>query len=236
MEHIFPNEQTLEKVFPETLLYGENLHFQILAVPGGKQPIGTRVSQPRPDGTYGYDFDDSFSISQRMESSHMAISYGEVAQGLIFPFLLAEFKGTEGSISVALNQSLGGSATCVNVMKSLNRLASEYGVDPVDSTAFSVTSSGHVAYVYVMWEDGECFLQQQVAHLALCEDGIRKLRNIVTNILTWGKETRLPAIKAALDKITEARLKSEKSLKRNGKKRDHSPEAKSDKKRGKSHS
>lgn len=163
----------------------------------------------------------------------MAPRYDEVAQRLTFPFLLAECKGMEGNIPVVLNQCLGGSATCVNVVKGLNRLASEYGVDWVDSTAFSIVVNSWVAIIYVMWEDGDSFRQQQLCLLPLCADGTRKLKDLIMNILTRGNETRLPAIRAALDKITEAKLKSEK---KDFKKKEHSPEAESDNKRSKSHS
>ncbi|KAK7744320.1 hypothetical protein SLS62_010278 [Diatrype stigma] len=225
--------QHMSFAFARNLSDLKNLHFKVSAVPGGKSD-DTRVSQPRPDVTYGYSQQGSFSDSQYEESYHMNPRYGEVGQKLSFPFLIAEFKGTDGSIPVALNQCLGGSATCVNVVKGLNRLASEYGVDPVDSTAFSIAANGYVAFVYVTWEDGELFWQQQLRSFVLSEeDSIEKLKDLIMSILIWGHETRLPAIRATLDKITEARLKSEES---NAKKREHSPEAESSNKRGKSHS
>jgi hypothetical protein len=71
------------------------------------------------------------------------------AQDLIYPFFVIEFKadgpGGSGSMWVATNQCLGGSASCINIAERLNRQMRQWKnrkVRLIDSTAFSIAMNG----------------------------------------------------------------------------------------------
>ncbi|RSL85357.1 hypothetical protein CEP52_016171 [Fusarium oligoseptatum] len=107
-----------------------------------------RVSMPVPDALYGYTIDDTFPRQRRTLKKGMLAN----SDGLLFPFLLVEFKGKSGHLWVATNQCLGGSATCVNNTEMLN---DELGPDQstINSAAFSIAIHNTDARLYVTWKD-----------------------------------------------------------------------------------
>ena len=82
-----------------------------------------KVSKPVPDLLYGYKYDRAFA-QQQTQLLAMGDEMGANSLGLIFPFFLVEFKGdcaaNTGSLWVATNQCLGGSASCVKIAERLN--------------------------------------------------------------------------------------------------------------------
>ena len=79
------------------------------------------------------------------------------SQGLVYPFLAVEFKADgpsgSGSMWVATNQCLGGSASCVNIAEGLNRQLRQCKSDkvqPIGSTAFSIAMNGRGAILRIL--------------------------------------------------------------------------------------
>lgn len=234
--NVLPQDRTLERLLGNgdvrMLL---NVPFSREAVPGAIQPDATRVSMPWPDVAYGY-IKKAITTQQSLELATITPSRGQVSKELRFPFLVIEAKGTQGDMSIALNQCLGGTAACANAIKGLNSLAEEYGVESVENIVFGITMNESTAYVHVMWweADGEYFLQQRIgAFTFTAEDGIRGFREIVIKIARWGKDVRLKAIAATIDMIREARLERENALKKRG--RGRPPKNEGDNKRAKNH-
>ncbi|KAI0124718.1 hypothetical protein BJ170DRAFT_634816 [Xylariales sp. AK1849] len=133
---------------------------------------------------------------------------GMALSTLAFPFLVVEFKASTRNMTVAANQCKGGSATCVHVVKGLNNLATGHGIDTVDTTAFSVAMNGHWAVIYAAWDEGRNFYVQRVKdYLLHLPEHFLKFSNVVRNMLEWGKDRRLQAIRECLDSIYEAQQK-----------------------------
>lgn len=80
----------------------------------------------------------------------------------MYPFFVIEFKGDGpsgvGSMWVATNQCLGGSASCVNIGERLNcqlRHCKNNEVRPINSASFSIAISGIEARLYILWKYNE---------------------------------------------------------------------------------
>ncbi|KAI0904634.1 hypothetical protein F4823DRAFT_614360 [Ustulina deusta] len=134
-----------------------------------------KVSTPVPDMIYGYNREHAFP---RRQAQLIPMGTEIVAnnQYLLYPFFIVEFKGDGGSMWVATNQCLGGSASCVNIAERLNSQLQQCNSDNVcsiDSTAFSIAMNGTEARLYISWEPTELkyymanvksFLLQDPAH------------------------------------------------------------------------
>lgn len=134
------------------------------------------------------------------------------AQGLIYPFLIIEFKGdgpgVSGSLWAATNQCLGGSASCVNVAERLNRQlgrCQNKELRPVDSAAFSIAMNGTEARLYVSWKHIEIHYYMRKVKSFLLQDPEHFLdfRKYVRNIIDWGREKRLRDIRKSLGALSE---------------------------------
>ncbi len=133
-------------------------------------------------------------------------------QSLIYPFFVIEFKGDgpsgAGGLLVATNQCLGGSVSSVNVAETLNRqlnCCKSDKIQLIDNAAFSIAMSGTEARLYISWKHNQldyymaninCFLLQKPEHYL-------EFRKIVLNIIDWGRDTRLGAIRDSLDSFLE---------------------------------
>ncbi|KAK8131088.1 hypothetical protein PG984_007526 [Apiospora sp. TS-2023a] len=89
-----------------------------------------------------------------------------IAGSLFFPFFIIEFKSDAGNRDVAENQCLGGSATCVAIMKNLNDLLDNYPRAPkVCDAAFSLVIDLRQAELFVSWmgdnEDDEEDMEEE---------------------------------------------------------------------------
>ncbi|KAL2176471.1 uncharacterized protein P884DRAFT_261034 [Thermothelomyces heterothallicus CBS 202.75] len=166
-----------------------------------------RISNPTPDMLYGYSRHHAFPDQQTQ-----LISMGEepVAnnQGLMYPFLVIEFKGNGGDLWVATNQCLGGSASCVNIAERLNdrlRKCKNSKVKPIDSTAFSIAMNGTEARLYVSWKDSDLnyYMQKVDSFLLQKPQDYIEFRKHVKNVIDWGKDKRLKEIRESLDTLLE---------------------------------
>jgi len=111
---------------------------------------------------------------------------------LIYPFFVIEFKadgpGGSGSMWVATNQCLGGSASCVNIAECLNRQLRQCEnkkVQPMGSAAFSIAMNGTEARLYVSWKHDELdYYMRNVKSFLLQEpEQYVQFRKYVLNII-----------------------------------------------------
>lgn len=148
----------------------------------------------------------------RQQAQLIAMGTGMVANNqynsLLYPFFSIEFKGDGGSMWVATNQCLGGSASCVHIAEQLNRQlknCTSEKVQLINSAAFSIAMNGTDARIYISWKQTEpnyhmasvkSFLLQDPQHYV-------EFRKHVRNILDWGKDKRLQEIQVSLESLLE---------------------------------
>ena len=174
------------------------------------------VSNPIPDMLDGYNCFTAFPRPQAQISS-MGNEPMANTEGLIYPFLVVEFKGSGGDLWVATNQCLGyaaldlllpqgrhqtdfehdrGSVSCVNVAERLNKQLKKCEGDKakvIDSTAFSIAINGTEARLYVSWKHNDLdYYMQTVESFLLRKPGqYIEFRKYVRNIIDWGEDKRL---------------------------------------------
>ncbi|KXX77075.1 hypothetical protein MMYC01_206328 [Madurella mycetomatis] len=170
-----------------------------------------KVSNPVPDMLYGYNRHGAFP-QQQSQLISMGAEMVANNQGLIYPFFVIEFKGDGptggGTMWVATNQCLGGSASCVNIAERLNnqlRKCESDKIRQINSAAFSIAMSGTEARLYISWKHNEldyymasvdCFLLQKPKDYL-------EFRKYVRNIMDWGNDKRLKEIRNSLDCLLE---------------------------------
>jgi len=180
-------------------------------VPDVGSKLKLKVSTPVPDMLYGYNRNRAFH-QQQAQLLSMGTDMVANSQGLIYPFFVIEFiadgPGGCGSLCVATNQCLGGSASCVNIAERLNRQLRHYKSDkvqPINSAAFSIAMSGTEARLYISWKHNELdYYMRKVKSFALQEPkDYVEFRKHVRNIIDWGEDKRLKQIQESLDKLLE---------------------------------
>ncbi|CAK7230169.1 hypothetical protein SCUCBS95973_007481 [Sporothrix curviconia] len=230
--HIFPGasaSDTLQKSSRKPM----NRHMvPYVADDAGGVPGLTSIpkySVPAPDLLYGYNSVNAFP--DEGHRSHLLSTRHDVratngSNRLIYPFFVIEFKGIGGNLRVATNQCLAGAATCVNMAEELNNQLLAYSQDEaaaafaaggdqgqgggqvvhaVDSTAFSIAMSGSEVWMYVSWKHDELsyYTQQVDAFVLYHPEHYINFRRMVRNIIDWGKNDRLKAIRRTLDALLE---------------------------------
>ncbi|KAK5013183.1 hypothetical protein LTR60_003999 [Cryomyces antarcticus] len=170
-----------------------------------------RVSTPWPDMLYGYNRLGAFP-QQQAQLRSMGNEIVANTQGLVYPFFVIEFKadgpGGSGSMWVATNQCLGGSASCVNIAERLNhqlRQCKNKKVRPIDSAAFSIAMNGTEARLYVSWKHDELkyYMRKVDSFLLQKPKDYVEFRKYVLNIIDWGKDERLNEIRDSLNSLLE---------------------------------
>lgn len=170
-----------------------------------------KVSTPVPDMLYGYNRVGAFP-QQQAQLISMGTEIIANSQGLIFPFFAIEFKadgpGGSGSMWVATNQCLGGSASCVNMAERLNRQLRQCKnkkVRPIDSAAFSIAMNGTEARLYISWKHDELnyYTRKVDSFLLQKPKDYMEFRKYVRNIIDWGKDKRLNEIQDSLNNLLE---------------------------------
>ncbi|OAA58415.1 hypothetical protein SPI_06488 [Niveomyces insectorum RCEF 264] len=122
----------------------------------------------------------------------------------------------------AINQCLGGSASCVNVTDGLNRQLQQGCGDPnetafqVDTTTFSIAANNAEARLYVTWKGSDQnYHARRIACYHLYDPRqYAEFRQCVHNIVDWGTSTRLVQIQTALDLLREQEEPSSSRAKR----------------------
>ncbi len=179
-----------------------------------------KVSTPWPDMLYGYNRLGAFTHKQRTQLISIGNKMVANTQDLILPFFVIEFKadgpGGSGSMWVATNQCLGGSASCVNIAERLNRQLGQCKnkvAQPIDSAAFSIAMNGTEARLYISWKHNELdYYMRRVKSFSLQEpEQYVAFRKYVRNIIDWGKDERLNKIRDSLNSLLEENRKLAKS-------------------------
>ncbi|MCJ1464281.1 hypothetical protein MMC07_002894 [Pseudocyphellaria aurata] len=182
------------------------------AVP--KTCVKHKLSIPKPDLLYGYDRDLTFP--QHCLLGSLSKDVTATTSLLAYPFLDVEFKGDgpsgSGSMWVAINQCLGGAASCVNLAERLNDRLKGCKNDEIrsfNSAAFSVASNAREARLFICWKDDDLnyYLQEFEGFLLSIADHHLRFRRYVRNIIDWGKDQRLQEIRNSLDILLEENRK-----------------------------
>lgn len=173
------------------------------------------VSIPSPDMLYGYNRLGAFP-QQSAQLRSMGNEMVANTQGLVYPFFVIEFKadgpGGSGSMWVATNQCLGGSASCVNIAERLNRQLRQCKnkeVWPIDRAAFSIAMNGTEVRLYISWKhnDVDYYMRKVKSFLLQEPEQYVEFRKHVRNIIDWGKDKRLKEIRKLLDSLLEENRK-----------------------------
>lgn len=170
-----------------------------------------KVSTPVPDMLFGYNRLGALP-QQQAQLRSMGNEMVANTQGLLYPFFVIEFKadgpGGSGSMWVATNQCLGGSASCVNIAERLNRQLRQCKnkrVRLIDSAAFSIAMNGTEARLYVSWKQDELkyYTRKVDSFLLQKPKDYVEFRKYVRNIIDWGKDKRLNEIRDSLNSLLE---------------------------------
>ncbi|CAM1510899.1 Fc.00g084120.m01.CDS01 [Cosmosporella sp. VM-42] len=169
-----------------------------------------KMSTPVPDMIYGYRHDKAFSEGQQVQLRTLGEHRPAIsAADLILRFFVVEFKGGDGGIWIAENQVLGGSSPCVLLAERLNkqlRECSKGAVRQIDSSTFSIAMTGTEARLFISWKHDDLkYYTSMVQSYALLEpEQYINFRRHIRNILDWGKDKRLKAIRESLGSILVA--------------------------------
>lgn len=183
------------------------------AVPNVASNVASKlkVSTPVPDMLYGYNSIRAFP-QQQAQLLSMGNEMVANTQDLMYPFFVIEFKadgpGGSGSMWVATNQCLGGSASCVNIAERLNCRLKQCKSDEVqliNSAAFSIAMNGTEARLYISWKHNELdsYMRNVKSFLLQEPEQYVDFRKYVLNIIDWGKDERLTQIQESLDDLLE---------------------------------
>ncbi|KAH8676982.1 hypothetical protein BGZ61DRAFT_396582 [Ilyonectria robusta] len=168
-----------------------------------------RISTPVPDILYGYSYLNAFPDEQMDQFVGMGSEMVVNSSNLAYPFFLVEAKGDNSSgdaLWCAVNQCLGGSASCVKVAESLNRRLREHNIDQIETVTFSVAINATEARLFVCWEhDHDSYYMRSIGGFLLYDpEHFLSFRNRVLNILRWGEGKRLEGIQHSLEQLLEA--------------------------------
>jgi hypothetical protein len=170
------------------------------------------VSRPIPDVLYGYNIK---AFSDQQAKSHILRDEMSAScqLGITYPFLVTEIESfknlpwiTGGDLHMAVDQCLGGSASCVNIAEYLNSQLREChdNVPPINSAVFSLAINSTLAEPYVSWKQNESYYMQLVDTFHYQDpDQYIWFRNTVGNIIDWGKNERLTEIRNSIDSLLE---------------------------------
>ncbi|KAI1123615.1 hypothetical protein F5Y10DRAFT_285875 [Nemania abortiva] len=166
-----------------------------------------KVSSPVPDILYGYKFFKIFE-QQALQLPFLESELMVNNDLMACPFFVVEFKGAGGRLEVAMNQCMGGSASCVNVAERLNerlRNCNSDKIQVINSAAFSVAMSGTEARLYISWKHSKLqyHVQKVKGFLLQSPKHHIEFRRYVKNILDWDEGERLSAIMKSVDSLLE---------------------------------
>lgn len=165
-----------------------------------------------PDILYGYNRIGAFTEKQQTQFNSMGNEMTANSQNLVYPFFVIEFKADgssgAGGLWVATNQCLGGSTSCINIAERLNRQLRQCKnekITLIDSAVFSIAMNGTEARLYISWKHDEIkYYMRKINSFMLQEPkDFINFRKYVLNIIDWGKDERLKAIRNSLDSLLE---------------------------------
>ena len=180
--------------------------------------IQRKLPRPKPDLAFGYSkaaFDENQDIAIELLSTKDQRSYAKPVESLRFPFLQIEFKSiSNGILKVAENQVANGGAIAMRGLLELyRRISAEKDIDMDMPQFFSLCFDQRCVSVNVHWlcygADNKkiCFHMQTIEDYVLRHsESLKKVHQIVENILDYGLRERLPRIREALDKYYQTSI------------------------------
>ena len=169
------------------------------------------IKNPKPDIVYGVSL-DALSPQQQV-TANMLKDSSQLSPGILYPFMIFEWKSAKGLFSEAQDQARRGGAALVNAVARLSSLSGssnseQAGRKPDPSTmAFSCVISPNLAHIYVhfrqLCQDGkpERYMAKVSGYQTDENEDVERLRRDIHNILDWGVLTRIKDIKRMFDDI-----------------------------------
>lgn len=187
---------------------------QAVAIPPDPVPllIQRKMRRPKPDLAFGYSgaaFDKNQDMAIGLLSTEDEKSYAKPVETLRFPFLQLEFKSiSTGSRKVAENQVANGGAIAMRgLLELFRRISAEKDINMDIPQFFSLCLDQSVVHVNAHWlsynPDNTTIsfhMAEIVSYLLNRSKSLKKVHQIVKNILDYGLRERLPRIREALDK------------------------------------
>lgn len=171
----------------------------------------TKLSQPRPDWTWGVD---EKSLTEYQQYSRRQTYAKYVLEKItrpqnqtIMPGFVWELKSgaAGGTIYHAENQCIGAGATMVNALRLFFDAAKKHGAIPHedgDLLAFSVATDGQFAHLCLHWFDFPDHHGTRIKSYALCEpDRIPEFFQRCKNIIDFVCSGRNGKVQSALDAL-----------------------------------
>lgn len=171
------------------------------------------IPAPRPDCSWGYT-KEAFTSYQELGRNNKYSSVKDkdtrLQRDTILPGFIWEFKSqaAQGSMYVAVNQTIGAGAACVKALTTLYEEAQKQGMvkrNEADTIAFSVAIDGQFANLNIHWFQELQYMAQRHRSYRLCEaDDIPEFFNHCKNILTYLYGPRHQKIATALNTLFQA--------------------------------
>ena len=174
--------------------------------------IQRKLPRPKPDLAFGYSgaaFDKNQDMAIGLLSTEDEKSYAKPVETLRFPFLQLEFKSISTGIrKVAENQVANGGAIAMRGLLELyRRILAEKDINMNIPQFFSLCLDQAVVYVNVHWLSYNADNMTISFHMVRIESyfldrskSLKKVHQILKNILDYGLRERLTRIREALDK------------------------------------
>lgn len=212
------DEETTSRELNTTSLFPRAANYDWKIAVGGSVPLDRTalphafgrnflpIVQPKPDYQYGYPH-ASFNADEAEVMEHRRLrDYARPSSAAFWPFFFIELKSVShgGTHWVAENQNAGSGAHCVNSMKTLMNYTkdNEKRTNILNSLAFSCIADVYSASLWVHWHeagDSSRFISSKVKSYQMDnKEDFQSLRSGIRNIIDYGIDKRLPAIKQAL--------------------------------------
>jgi hypothetical protein len=178
---------------------------------GGFLAKSPGIKNPKPDIVYGVSL-DALSPEQQV-TANMLKDSSQLSPGILYPFMIIEWKSAKGLFSEAQDQARRGGAALVNAMAKLSSMAGSLGADEAErkpdslTMAFSCVISPNLAHIYVHFrqlsQDGkpEWYMAKVSGYQTDENEDVERLRRDIHNILDWGVLKRIKDIKKMFDDV-----------------------------------
>jgi len=169
------------------------------------------IKNPKPDIVYGISLDAL--TPEQLITANKLIESSQLSPGILYPFLIFEWKSAKGLFAEAHDQARRGGAALVNALAKLTSLAESLKAEQAGSKpdirtiAFSCVITPNFAHIYVHFRqlrlDGEpeWYMAKVSGYQTDESDDVRRLRRDIHNILDWGVLERIKDIKEFLDRV-----------------------------------
>lgn len=200
------------KAFPTEhrgIAEGRNLLWSTDALPSNPK-YSHNLTAPKPDRHYGYPLGRKFDwTAEEVEviEHRAALPYTQPTRENLFPFLTFDFKSEAagGVLYVAENQAVGSGVHSVASLRWLLKQAFP-SKEPAatDAVAFTGALSPRLAILYIVWYSNKTkrYIMSKFKDVLFTNGpDIQQCTDIIKNILDYGADARLPAIRKALARL-----------------------------------